>query len=431
MRRCFVLCFCMALAVNGASALSVSAFAPKLSGAGLSSAAAISVAQPNVLADVRQQRWILTWQTRDAKSCSSLQAAILPDSTNTASRITAKLIAKGCDWFVNWADFPSLTIAENGDWLSFYLRKSAADSYAYDVWLTRSLDQGNSWQAPFRAHRDGQSVEHGFVSLAAIGGDRILAVWLDGRKSLSDDQAGHPHSTDHDHDDQMSLRSAEVSRAGVIHAEAQIDARVCSCCSTDIARLANEHLLVFRDRSADEIRDIGIARYRDQHWQAAGKAHDDQWRIAGCPVNGPAIAASGDDALIIWPTMLQSGALSVRARKLSGAATQFLTIAEGAAVQARVDVAAWGKDAWLVSWLGTNQKQQPALMVAIVDRELRIKSTTEVALVDPSRNIGIPKLASMMINNKPKALLVWTEVVANQSIAERPRTILRGSWIAP
>ncbi|HQX26199.1 MAG TPA: hypothetical protein PLE37_14580, partial [Pseudomonadota bacterium] len=28
-------------------------------------------------------------------------------------------IAEGKDWFVNWADFPSLAILDNGDWLTF------------------------------------------------------------------------------------------------------------------------------------------------------------------------------------------------------------------------------------------------------------------------------------------------------------------------
>ncbi len=397
----------------------------------------LSHAQPNVLADAKHQRWILTWQSRDAKGCSGLHSASLPMAAKPSNKLEAGLIAKGCDWFVNWADFPSLQVAENGDWLSFHLKKSAADSYAYDLWLTRSIDQGKTWQAPFLAHRDGQSVQHGFVSLSPLRGDRFLAVWLDGRKGSSDHSStGHgntDHSnaghSEHDHEDQMTLRSAEVSRAGVISAETEIDARVCSCCSTDLASVGNEQVLVFRDRSSDEIRDIGIARYTKGRWRSSGKTHDDQWRIAGCPVNGAAIAANANDALLVWPTMLENGALSIRARKLSGSPTAFLTIAEGQAVQGRVDVAAWGKDRWLVSWLGTNLNAQPALMVAIIDSKLTIVERTEVALVEASRSIGIPKLASMTINGKPNALLLWTEVVEDQRIAERPRTIVRGSRI--
>jgi hypothetical protein len=33
-------------------------------------------------------------------------------------------LASGCNWFVNWADTPSLAAADNDDWLTFYLQRS-------------------------------------------------------------------------------------------------------------------------------------------------------------------------------------------------------------------------------------------------------------------------------------------------------------------
>ena len=44
-------------------------------------------------------------------------------------------IAKGSDWFVNWADFPAHAINEDLI-ITSYLKKSASGTYTYDVVLS-------------------------------------------------------------------------------------------------------------------------------------------------------------------------------------------------------------------------------------------------------------------------------------------------------
>lgn len=56
----------------------------------------------------------------------------------------AATIAQGADWFVNWADFPSL--AANGNWLAaHWLQKSAGGTYDYDVRIAQSKNGGQQW----------------------------------------------------------------------------------------------------------------------------------------------------------------------------------------------------------------------------------------------------------------------------------------------
>ncbi len=52
-----------------------------------------------------------------------------------------QLVREGCNWFVNWADFPSAVVADNGDWLTFWLQKTGEGTYAYAVMTRRSTDR--------------------------------------------------------------------------------------------------------------------------------------------------------------------------------------------------------------------------------------------------------------------------------------------------
>ena len=88
------------------------------------------------------------------------------------------LIAKGTDWIVNWADFPTiLSFGESGENLvASYLVESDPEKFAYDVRLVLSNDGGESWSDPIAPHADGTITEHGFVSLVEVRG--MLLWWF-------------------------------------------------------------------------------------------------------------------------------------------------------------------------------------------------------------------------------------------------------------
>jgi thiol-disulfide isomerase/thioredoxin len=50
------------------------------------------------------------------------------------------------------------------------------------------------------------------------------------------------------------------------------------------------------------VRDISIARMVDDRWTAPAPVARDGWRIEGCPVNGPAVAARGSLVAVAWYT---------------------------------------------------------------------------------------------------------------------------------
>jgi hypothetical protein len=208
-------------------------------------------------------------------------------------------IAAGDSFFVNWADFPSVRPLGGDRLAAHWLWRSGAGKYAYDVRISHSQDGGRTWSAPITPHRDGTATEHGFVSLVSDAGS-ALAVWLDGRKMAGHEEgsAGPPP--------EMTLRVASVAGDGRLQDEAELDGRTCDCCQTAAVATERGILVAYRDRSLDgvrdEVRDIYVTRREDGRWSAPQAVHADNWHIAGCPVNGPALAAQGSHVAIVWFT---------------------------------------------------------------------------------------------------------------------------------
>ena len=354
-------------------------------------------AEPSVVAGP-DDGYVLTWIDR-VDGGARLSYAQL-DARGAVQR--QGRIAEGKDWFVNWADFPSLVILDNGDWLTFVLRKSdPAAPYAYDIWTTRSRDQGRSWSALALLHDDGTRTEHGFVALLPDGGDRALAIWYDGR--LGAGAMDHDATAGHEMEGRMTLRGAVLTRDAAPAEALQLDDMTCSCCTTDALRTARGPLVAYRDRTPGELRDIAWITRSGSAWTAPRAVHADGWVIAGCPVNGPALALAGTRPVVAWPTF-GDGSYRVRVARREGEGwSQPLELEAGAGVMGRVDAAAWGDDGALVSWLG-GPDGQVVLRVARLDAGLVESERITVATLPPGRMTGMPRMAS----HGDAAILVWT-----------------------
>ena len=82
-------------------------------------------------------------------------------------------------------------------------------------------------------------------------------------------------------------------------AEQLLDPRVCDCCQTGVARTLEGIIVAYRDRSDGEVRDISSVRFDRGLWLPPANVYPDGWKINGCPVNGPSVAASGTNALAV------------------------------------------------------------------------------------------------------------------------------------
>ena len=76
--------------------------------------------------------------------------------------------------------------------------------------------------------------------------------------SSSKEQSGHASGP-------MSLRSAIINSEGEIIEESEIDNMVCDCCQTSLTVSDNIPIVVYRDRTKNEIRDISVSRFINHH----------------------------------------------------------------------------------------------------------------------------------------------------------------------
>ena len=207
----------------------------------------------------------------------------------------ARTVASGANWFVNWADVPSVIPLQHESMAAHWLQKSAASTYAYDVRVSFSRDRGRTWSASVTPHHDGTQTEHGFASLFPMPGQGLGVAWLDGRQMKEGAHEGMDAGN-------MSLRGAMFAPDGNQASEMAIDDRVCECCPSAAAVTADGPIVAYRNRTSDEIRDIYVSRLVGGTWTEPRAVHNDNWRIAACPVNGPALSARGRDVAIAWFT---------------------------------------------------------------------------------------------------------------------------------
>jgi hypothetical protein len=226
----------------------------------------------------------------------------------------AREVTRGADVFVNWADLPSVQPITADVWAAHWLRLAPDSAGAYHVATAVSADGGRTWSAPVQLNDDDTAAEHGFVELFAWN-DAIGAFWLDGRQlaEWSFDEPDKLLGT--------SLRLGTLDYSGNVVEREVVDELVCDCCMPDRAMTAAGPVVAYRDRTPDEIRDIVVRRHVRGAWQEAVVAGVDAWRIEGCPVNGPAIAADGERVAVAWFTAA-GGTPGVRfARSADGAAS--------------------------------------------------------------------------------------------------------------
>ena len=129
--------------------------------------------------------------------------------------------------------------------------------------------------------------------------NKAFLVWIDGRQMVGESSDTGEHNNQIT---SMTLRTAFVDRQNNLSEERMLDSRVCECCPTSLALTPSGAVVVYRDRSEAEIRDISIVRYKNRSWSEPETVSRDGWKINACPVNGPAVSASGKNIVVAWFT---------------------------------------------------------------------------------------------------------------------------------
>ncbi|MEP2239043.1 MAG: hypothetical protein ABJI22_11830 [Maribacter sp.] len=305
-------------------------------------------------------------------------------------------ILSGTDWFVNWADYPMIS-ENNGNLWSHILKKSTEGTYSYDVKTNVKPKGATVWKTDIPLHTDGTPTEHGFVSIVPYN-NNFFVNWLDGRNT-EENEVGERGA--------MTLRGGVVSTTGELLQEYELDARTCDCCQTTSAITDNGPVVIYRDRSDDEIRDISIVRQVKGEWTTPKVIHEDDWQIKGCPVNGPKVDALGNNLVVAWFTGASKKQKVQIAFSSDGGAkfTEPVIVAEGT-IMGRVDVLWMDEDNAVVSWMEANDKT--ALFKAmVVNKNGTVSKSQLITEMADSRKSGFPQMEIM----EETLYFAWTEQV--------------------
>ena len=333
----------------------------------------------------------LSWISSNEGNKSTLNFSQLKEGkwTNTQT------MATGSNWFVNWADFPAHAINENLI-LSSYLKKSDSGTYTYDVILSLQKLSGEKVKEDFLLNTDGVKAEHGFVSIIPNHNQGFFITWLDGRNTVDNDLDGY-HKP-------MTIRFAEITNKGDIIDESELDSATCDCCQTSIAVTNKGPVVVYRDRSDKEVRDIYIARKINGIWEVPTPIHNDGWEINGCPVNGPKVASNSNNLAVSWFTVSnEKPTVNLSFSKSNGASFGTpIKINDDDAI-GRVDVAFLNPQEVLVSYI-EGDDVGTYLRIKKVSIDGKVSAPITISKIDSGRNSGVPQLE--ILDNE--AFIVWT-----------------------
>ena len=248
--------------------------------------AAVGSVEPQMTGD--GTRAILSWLEPAGRRTTFKFAERTPTGWSES-----RIVAAGDDFMVNAADVPSVFRLADGTLAAHWLQQDGPDPESYKLRLSWSKDGGRTWAAPVSPHHDRKQTEHGFGSLFQTPGAGLGLVWLDGRAIPAEAPEGVGN---------MTLRATTFGTDGKQGPEVVVDGRVCECCPTAAATTAEGVIVAYRNRSANEVRDIYVSRLVKGRWSVPTAVHNDNWRIMGCPINGPSISARGRDVAVAWFT---------------------------------------------------------------------------------------------------------------------------------
>lgn len=346
-------------------------------------------AEPN-LATTADGRALLSWLEPGPDTTHALRIARLgEDGAWSAPRE----VLRRRDLFVNWADFPSVIALADGRLLAHWLQRNGTGRYAYEVRLAESRDSGATWSASATPHTAGIEAEHGFVAMLPTADSGAAIAFLNGG-------AGHEDG----HGPAMHLGFATWGRDGVT-SRAVLDHRVCDCCQTGIAMTARGPIVVYRDRSDDEIRDMSVVRLVDGVWTAPRTLHPDGWHVTFCPVNGPAISALGDAVAVAWfAAPHDSARVQVVFSSDGGARFGSPVRVDLGSPSGRVAIALIDAGTALVTWVERGNGDEAAVMARLVSRRGAAGAPVTVSSSRSTRASGFPRLA----RTTDGAVMAWT-----------------------
>lgn len=226
-----------------------------------------------------------------------------------ASRLALLSSSDGGDSFRQpvWISEPGATVSSHGENSPALIVTPdimyAAWNQGRDIRLARSLSWGASFEKPVRISDKPTNAFSGYVSIGVAPNKDVYAVWLDTRDSTPEAEV-------------YSLYLARSSDKGAtFQKNVKVADHVCECCRPNVSFGPNNEVLVFwRHIYPGSIRDMTVAVTRDggASFSSPIRIAEDNWKLAGCPDSGIALARSGNRVYAAWLTEASPSVSGVR-----------------------------------------------------------------------------------------------------------------------
>ncbi len=336
----------------------------------------------------------LSWIDPEGSQAHALRLA----KWSGAGWAQVETIAQGKNWFVNWADFPSLSVTADASMLAHWLaRPESGGKYGYGIRVAHRAPGPTGRWSPVAAINENDPEDYaGFLSFA---GTRAAYLAPLERNAAVPGQAhtGSGHG--------KSLRLAEFNAAGELSADRLLDADVCSCCQTTAVETSSGLLIAYRDHLPGEIRDISLVRIQDGRASAPEPLHRDGWRLNGCPTEGPSGASAGSSVGIAWITRAQgTSRLQLAWSQDGGAKFRPPVAADDGQPLGRPQLVALDASQFLLVWLERTAAGAD-IRLRRVGTDGRIGPSVVIASVAGSRSTGLPRIAVF----RDQVLVAWRE----------------------
>ena len=371
--------------------------------------------QPD-LASAPDGRVLLSWISRLPGRRPALMYVGMADNGHWYS--SARSVVVGESLMASWANVPHIAQTPDGAlWIQFMQQRG--EGHAGDIALARSSDGGFNWSTPVAVNDTSIMAEHGFAALWPVGRDRIGVAWLAGPPMDEGTDTGegmhHGHGS-------TQLRATTFDLNLQRSDDTVLDTMTCDCCQSELAMTAQGPVLAYRDRTAAEVRDIVVVRKTADGWSEPVLVHPDNWVMAGCPVNGPAIAAQGDNLVVAWFTAAEDKPM-VQVARSTDAGASFrppVVLEQGNAVQGRTAVAVDETQAWIL-WIREDAGGQSLwLSRRTPDLSTELQRLEVAKLQGRGRATGYPQI----VLRDGVAHVAWTDIVDGVSR-------LRGAIVSP
>lgn len=365
------------------------------------SPAGVGSAAPQLATSGKNEAWMI-WTEPAADSGTGL-VAVRAAAFNAAIRRWSPPVTLAATADIEPNPFSTPQIAADSDghlaalWFAANPAEETQPHATTHAMVSQSRDGGATWSAPERLTTESPVQE--FASIAALGRGRFVAVWLDGRGKPGDRHA-------------QALCGRELGGPGP---DVVIDDRVCDCCGTSIVAFPDGSArAVYRDRSDEEVREISTVRFAHGRWSEPAPLSRGNWKLKGCPVNGPAVAAHGPKTAAAWYTA-EEKTPRVYAALSATAGEPFLMPAriDDGQPMGQVGIVTLNDGSALATWIevppGNGESQ---LLLRRIHADLSLSVPIRVAPLPGSRRAGVPRivLVDQASDASARVLVAHTEV---------------------